>query len=145
MGVLACRRGAMVVEFAFILPILLLAMMGLWDFGRALQVNHQLINAARAGMQYGMRDPSAALDAAGIARAVRADAEDVSNQLSVSSQRTCECSNGTTVACGGSCPGGAQPNVFLQVSVGSAFTPTFPYPMIARPYPLSQQVKVRVQ
>ena len=135
----------MVLELAFVLPILLLALMGIWDFGRALQENHRLTNGARAGMQFGMRDTAAAQDIAGITRAVRADAQDASNLLSVNAQRTCECPNGTAIVCGNSCTGGAQPRVFLQITVGSAFVPTFPYPMISRPFPLSQPIKARVQ
>lgn len=135
----------MVLELAFVLPVLLLALMGMWDFGRALQANNRLIAAARAGMQYGMRDAATALDSTGIARAVRADAEDTQNRLSVSSSRSCECPNGAAVTCGAACPGGGEPRVFVEINVGDGFVPTFPYPMIARPFPLSTQVRARVQ
>ena len=140
-----CRRASMTLELAFVLPVLLLAMMGLWDFGRALQEKYRLVNAARAGLQFGMRDPIAAADTAGIARAVRTDAADTANALSVSSQRNCDCPNGTVIACNASCTGGAQPLTYLQINVGAAFNPTFPYPMITRPYPLSYQIKGRIQ
>ena len=44
-----CRRGAAVVESAFVLPILLILMLGIWEVGRMVQVSQILDNAAREG------------------------------------------------------------------------------------------------
>lgn len=43
------RRGAAAVEFAFVLPLLLLLIVGIWEMGRILQVQTILNNAARDG------------------------------------------------------------------------------------------------
>jgi Flp pilus assembly protein TadG len=43
------RPGAAVVEFAFLLPFILILLLGLWEMGRAAQVNQMLYNAAREG------------------------------------------------------------------------------------------------
>ncbi|MBN1485128.1 MAG: pilus assembly protein [Chloroflexia bacterium] len=61
------RRGQTVVEFALILPILLLIALGLIEFGRAFFVYSVVSNAAREGARYGMvhpRDPDGMRDAA---------------------------------------------------------------------------------
>jgi Flp pilus assembly protein TadG len=46
---IASRRGAVAVEAAFVLPLLLLLMFGVWEVGRLVQVNQLLTNAAREG------------------------------------------------------------------------------------------------
>jgi len=43
------RRGAAAAEFAIILPVLLMLVLGIWEVGRMIQVNQILDNAAREG------------------------------------------------------------------------------------------------
>lgn len=43
------ERGAELVEFALMLPILLVIIAGLWDFGRAYRTYQAITNAAREG------------------------------------------------------------------------------------------------
>lgn len=43
------RRGVAVVEFAVVLPFLLLLLIGIWELGRIIQVQMMLDNAARDG------------------------------------------------------------------------------------------------
>jgi Flp pilus assembly protein TadG len=43
------RRGIAIVEFAIVLPIFLLAIIGIIEFGRAVMVQQMLVNAAREG------------------------------------------------------------------------------------------------
>lgn len=43
------RRGASALEFALVLPIFLLALMGILEFGRAVMVKQIITNAAREG------------------------------------------------------------------------------------------------
>ena len=43
------RRGAAVVEAAFVLPIMLTLMLGVWEVGRMVQISQILDNAAREG------------------------------------------------------------------------------------------------
>ncbi len=46
------ERGAELVEFAFILPILLVIIAGVWDFGRAFRTYQAITNAAREGARF---------------------------------------------------------------------------------------------
>src|SRR5262245_65544382 len=43
------ERGAELVEFALVLPILLVVIAGLWDFGRAYRTYQAITNSAREG------------------------------------------------------------------------------------------------
>ena len=48
------RRGQTLVEFALILPLLLLLLMGVLDFGRAIYANNTIQNAAREAVRIGI-------------------------------------------------------------------------------------------
>ena len=55
----AARReaGQELVEFALILPLLLLLFLGIIEFGRAILAYNTIANAAREGARYGIVDP----------------------------------------------------------------------------------------
>ncbi len=47
------RSGATIVEFAIIVPVFLLLVFGIIEFGRGIMVTHLLTNAARVGARLG--------------------------------------------------------------------------------------------
>ncbi|MFQ6001456.1 MAG: TadE/TadG family type IV pilus assembly protein [Anaerolineae bacterium] len=47
------EKGQSLVEFAFIIPVLILILMGVFDFGRAFYAYNAISNAAREGARYG--------------------------------------------------------------------------------------------
>jgi hypothetical protein len=51
------RRGQALVEFALILPLLLLVIIGVFEFGRVVFVYANLFNATREGVRYGLTNP----------------------------------------------------------------------------------------
>lgn len=51
------RDGAAAVEFAIVLPVLLMLLLGAADFGRCFQTSIAMTNAARAGAEYGSMHP----------------------------------------------------------------------------------------
>ena len=59
------ERGATAVEFAFIMPLLIVLVLGIAEFGRAFQVSGQLSAAAREGVRVMalQNDPAAARNA----------------------------------------------------------------------------------
>ena len=60
--------GQGLIEFALVMPALLLTLMGIADFGRAFAIYSNLVNAAREGTRYGVVSP---LDVDGITWAAR--------------------------------------------------------------------------
>ena len=52
------ERGDGLVEFALILPILMLVLMGIVDLGRAVYAYNVVANSAREGARYGIASPS---------------------------------------------------------------------------------------
>ena len=75
----ACdERGQSSVEIALVLPVLLLMLAGLVDFGRAFQAYIVVTNAAREGARYGSLFPD---DADGIVDATTQGASDIGASL----------------------------------------------------------------
>ena len=61
---LRAERGAVAVEFAIILPVFLLLVFGIMDFGHAFYMKQTVSNASREGARYGVRysgSPASAL------------------------------------------------------------------------------------
>lgn len=99
------------VEFALVLPILILIIMGVFDLGRAIYGYNVISNSAREGARYGIvhahrnGDPND-LDTVGIQTAARAntfavDPADITNVtsqcLDPNGNSTIECSSGNSV------------------------------------------------
>ena len=58
-----CERGQGLVEFALLLPVLVLILMAVFDFGRAMYAYSVVSNCAREGARFGIISPG---DTAGI-------------------------------------------------------------------------------
>src|SRR5687767_15081283 len=56
------RRGAAVVEFAMVAPLLFLLIFGLIEFGRVVMVQQVLTNGAREGARVGVLDDATKTD-----------------------------------------------------------------------------------
>jgi Flp pilus assembly protein TadG len=99
----ASDRGSVAVEFALVLPALLLILFGIIDFGRALNAQISLTGAAREGARLAaLGYPNAAVQAR-----VAAAAPSLS---------------GVTTTVVASCPAGAGPTANAQVDVSSSFS-----------------------
>jgi Flp pilus assembly protein TadG len=120
-----------VIEFAVIIPVLVLLAIGVVDFGRAFFTGIAVASAARAGAQYGAQDVIAtSADTAGMRVAAENDAHDIGT-ITVSTNRVCKCTNGASIACNGSCGGSYdKPEVFVTVKVTKAYSMILRYPGI---------------
>ncbi|HUB38783.1 MAG TPA: TadE family type IV pilus minor pilin [Streptosporangiaceae bacterium] len=105
-------RGTAAVEFALVLPLLLLIVFGIIDLGRALNAQITLTEAAREGARLEAIGDSAAT--------VDARAQAAAPQLS-----------GMTVTITSSCPPGAGPTANAEVNVSYSFTFITPIGAIA--------------
>jgi Flp pilus assembly protein TadG len=147
------QSGQSVVEFALILPVLLLLSLGVIEVGRFAYISILVANAARAGAAYGAQSLTRSADTAGISTAAKNDfLSNGQTSLTVTSAPTCGCdSNGTTTsaACtgvsAGSCPGGGHWVVLVRVTAGGTYNSLFNYPGIPRNMTLSNTAIMRVQ
>ncbi len=140
-------KGSAAVEFALLVTLMLLLLLGAADFGRALYARLVLQGVANAGAHYGTRLTGAYTDTAGIQAAALADAGGLSGVL-VNSSVTCFCSLGG--ACNGVCGGPTEtdptPYYLLTVSASYTFTPAVPnFPGMPSSIPMSASVSMRAQ
>jgi|SRR5579862_1368217 len=75
------QRGNALVEFAVMLPVLLLIMLGIMELGRYSYYSIAVANAARAGAAYGAQSDRTAVDDAGMLAAVQADATNIASAI----------------------------------------------------------------
>ena len=141
-------EGGALIEFALVLPILVLLSLGVADYGAAANLATKLNNAARAGAQYGLSHPA---DTCGIAAAVTGATNDSTTGMTVkvfqgpttSSSVTlsgcsnptapvayyCTCSDSSSTATvqdctTGTCASPAYKNFYVGVSVTQTYHPT---------------------
>ncbi|HYH21426.1 MAG TPA: TadE/TadG family type IV pilus assembly protein [Azospirillum sp.] len=135
------RGGNISVEFALALPFLLLILGAVIDFGRAAYDRMALETAARSAVQYARVNPT---DSAGIRRAALS-AGGVDPAAQVNARQFCECPDGGASPCTSVCPAGEAPQVFLEVTVNSTFTPLLPVPGLPVLGSLTGSATLRVQ
>lgn len=139
----ARSKGIALVEYALILPVLLLLLAGVLNYGMALRTATAVAMAARSGAQYGSGTLGRASDTAGIRAAAVNSAPDVA-AMTVSSAKSCQCSGGGTVSCSGTCAGGKM-LVYVQVTARTNATTFFNYPALGFSGNVSSQATLRVQ
>src|SRR5579872_2840396 len=74
---LRSESGQSLLEMAIITPILVLLVLGAIEIGRYAELSIVVVNAARAGAQYGAQNLAAAADSAGITSAAENDAQNI--------------------------------------------------------------------
>ena len=139
------RRGTAMVEFALVLPMLLLLLVGVLDLGFAIYDTLQVQAAATAGAQYAARNTwdSGAISAevAGATGTPGITATPVPTQV-------CGCTDGgqfSVVGCATRCPSGTAPGLYASVSAQLQYQPTLPYPGLPSPLTLTGQAYQRLQ
>jgi Flp pilus assembly protein TadG len=123
--------GSQIAEFAVALPVLLIMVVGIFDFGNAYNIKQKVTNIAREAARMGASQPTMDLTT-GTPASVLAIRDMVSNALQTS--RMSDCGLGTTapVAAGAATPWkwtftiscGTAGNLVLSVDRGYVFTST---------------------
>jgi Flp pilus assembly protein TadG len=132
-SLLICREtsGSQIAEFAVALPLLLIMVVGIFDFGNAYNIKQKITNIAREATRMGASQPTADLTNPGPA-SILAIRDAVSSALL--SSKLPDCGLGTTAAApaGGATPWkwtfttscGSAGNLVLSVDRGYVFTST---------------------
>ncbi len=123
------RRGAAAVEFALMMPVILLALAGVTDFGRLVFDKMELVSAVRSGAQYALAYDN---DTTAVRQAV-VDATNLGLALTdVTATQSCECPDGSPVICGEDCDPVTDVNrYFMTITAQQSFSPLFvPFSMI---------------
>ena len=140
--------GQSLVELAFVIPLLLLLLVGTIEIGRFAFYSIVVANAARAGAQYGAQSLATASDTTGISTAGTNDAPGITapNSLTVSSTQRCGCSAGALGPCGALaiCVKPEHPLVYVQVTAVGSFSSLFNYPGIPGTFSVTSVQEMRV-
>jgi Flp pilus assembly protein TadG len=152
-------RGGVLAEFAIVVPVALLLLLGAVDFGRVWALASASANAAHAGAQYGSQNPQLAGDIEGMRTVTINDLASSSvlaasnpgedgitlSDFVVTPERYCECSGGAEIACDVKCGGGSNPMVFVRVRVDTMFQTLFDYPGIPNEVRISREAVLRAR
>jgi Flp pilus assembly protein TadG len=159
-GISSSQSGQALIEMAFVVPMLLLLLLGVIEIGRYAYIAILVGNAARAGADYGAQ--SRTLDTVGIQNAAYYDFAGSKNgtppptngqaysNLTVASSQSCGCDSGGTVtsyACSkdpDSCPAGSRWVVFVSVTASGSFNGLFNYPGIPKKLVISRTAVIPV-
>jgi hypothetical protein len=134
------NRGMAAAEFGLLLPLFLLAVLGMIDVGTGINERMKLDQTLRVGAQLAMSGvtDTTKIESASMASGDYSDSDEVPSSdtvdYSYSISKTCECS-GAVVSCSTMCGSGDPPSVFYNLnasktmqtiilptfSVGSAF------------------------
>lgn len=137
-------EGSVAAEFALVAPLIILIAAGVADFGMLAARSAALVATTRIGAQFARVHP---LDTGGIQNSMQ-NAMSFAPALSFPANFpcSCECDDGTPIACSESCAtfGRAGPNrVFISISARQAFAPLVPWP--GMPTTLTATTAVRLQ
>lgn len=126
------QRGSAIVELAIAIPVLILLVIGVADFGRMFLTGITVANAARATAEYAtLTVENSAKDSSVLNQIGRDDAADIGGVL-VTSERFCRCPNGTTPACDGTCDAPySAPEIFVKAKAQKTVNLILRYPGIA--------------
>jgi Flp pilus assembly protein TadG len=134
--------GSVVVEFALITPVMLVALIALADYGLMVHQNTQLSEAASAGVRFAMTEGNEDDDAGIEAAALAALPEGIDAAVTVT--RECRCPTGGSIACDEECSGEVVPGRYLEVVVQCPFAMIFDYPGIEDVDSLQSHAVVRI-
>lgn len=138
-------------EFAVVLPIALLLLVGSIEVGRFGYFAILAANAARAGAQYGAQNLITADDTPGITNAALQDGQNLPNWTSgtgagITVTQLCSISGATPTNCTSSGLTGPPQNTiyYVQVRVTGVFGSLLNYPGIPASVPISGSATMRV-
>ena len=137
------RSGNVATEFALILPITVLMMGGLIEFGLAVNHGTSLENGARAGAQYALQK---GLDVSGIQATIQSATNLTVQTGEISATEFYECSGtwGTAVDSTTNCGTGIPLVKFIRVTVTQPYTSFLPFIASLVPASLHGSATLRV-
>ena len=126
-------RGIAAVEFALIVPVLIVIMAGVIDYGAYIREKMMLEELARNAAQYVIQGGAAADVAANVINPSRIKERATAEGRTISYRVVArfECANGVAVANNVACGSGDYKRRFWEASVATTYAPLIPYPGVS--------------
>lgn len=142
------RRGSSFIEFALLLPLLGMIMVGAIDFARVFSAAMTTADATRAGVQYGVHSNVYSVNSVAIKQAAQRDAVNLLTPMTVTNSTYCKCLNSAATAklnCATvTCSEGA-PQVYVEVLASNTFSTMFRFPGVPHTLEIQQSTRYRSQ
>lgn len=126
------------------MPVLLLLLVGAVEFGHLAYSDIEIVDAARAGVQYGAQNHIVASDATGMQNTAVSAGSNVSG-LSATATHYCSCANGGSSSCASTDCSGSRILEYVQVNTTATVNPLFYYSGSPRTFTLTGQAIMRVE
>lgn len=136
--------GMSAVEFGLVAPILITLLLGVMHYGSVALHRMQMANAVRAGLQYATIRKPVQEDLSQILSAVAASAPaQTTDSRTIAAAMFCECSDGTSVSCSGTCTTGERA-AFLSIEMNEDYEPPIGFLGTNRIVTLQSQAAIRL-
>jgi Flp pilus assembly protein TadG len=126
------RRGSearqALVEFALVMPLLTLLLIGAAELARVVYAAIEVSNAAKAAVQYGAQNVGPAADTAGMTTAAQNEAYDLTGVTVTLGPASCICSDGAASTCQSTDCSGSHIEAILTVNTQATFDPLIHLP-----------------
>jgi Flp pilus assembly protein TadG len=141
LNIASSEAGSSLVELAFFLPMLMLLLLGVVDFGRAYYLAIEIAGAAHAGAVYGAQNIT---DITGMQNAAKLNSPDVSG-LTATGSWGCECSDGTSSSASCSATPTCSVNMvyYAKVTTTATYHPIMPWNGINSPITITGSSTMR--
>jgi Flp pilus assembly protein TadG len=137
----SAQRGSAMLEFGLLVSLLTIILAGAMEFSRVFYSADEVVNAARAGVQYGLQSTSSETNYTGMQTAAKADGGDVSG-LSATASQFCLCTDGTTTSCA---TGVCTMRTYIKVAASGTFQTIGKYPYFPQSVALGNTAIIRVK
>lgn len=133
--------GGALAEFVITIPFLLVFIFEVVNAGLIISAHHQINSIVNTGLLYAIRTPN---DMTLIQTQLTSSS--TLKPLTVSVTQFCQCSDGSPIACSGTCvTGGATPASFVTLNASTTVALAVPDIVFKNPYPVQGSATIRTK
>ena len=138
------ERGMAIVEFAILLPVMTMLLIGLVEIGRFAYYSIMVANAARAGAQYGAQNLQTAADWNGMEQAALNDGSNVGLSFPDAPSYACQCADGSPSTCDATDCSSSHRLTYVEVDTQGTYNSLFNYPGLPSTITVNGQATMQV-
>lgn len=138
--------GVAATEFALLAPILMIMMLGIFDYGMFLNAQMKLESTARAAAQYVVLggDPELIEEEIILQSSLNVSA-DTMDSLDIDKSYTYECADGIDIGEGSECDDGDYLREFFEITISMDYEPIFGFPGVPDEITIAGNVRLQNQ